>query len=42
VKIAVVGKYFSTGDFVLSDAYISIIESLKYSAYANHVGIELS
>lgn len=42
VKIAVVGKYFSTGDFVLSDAYISIIESLKYSAYANHAGIELS
>ena len=42
VKIAVVGKYFNTGDFVLSDAYISIIESLKYSAYANHVGIELS
>jgi len=42
VNIAVVGKYFNTGDFVLSDAYISIIESLKYSAYANSVGINLS
>ncbi len=41
VKIAVVGKYFDTGDFVLSDAYISIIEALKFSAYKNHVGIEL-
>lgn len=35
VKIAVVGKYFDTGDFVLSDAYISVIEALKISsAYA--------
>jgi len=33
VDIAVIGKYFDTGDFVLSDAYISIIEALKYSAY---------
>lgn len=34
VKIAVVGKYFTTGDFVLSDVYLSVIEALKYSAYA--------
>lgn len=33
IKIAVVGKYFDTGDFVLSDAYLSVIEALKYSAY---------
>jgi len=33
VHIAIVGKYFDTGDFVLSDAYISIIEALKFSAY---------
>jgi len=32
VKIAVVGKYFKTGDFVLSDVYISVIESLKHAA----------
>jgi CTP synthase len=32
VKIAVVGKYFKTGDFVLSDAYISVLEALKHSA----------
>ncbi len=36
VRIGVVGKYFDTGDFVLSDAYISVIEALKYSAYALH------
>ncbi len=33
VDIAVVGKYFDTGDFVLSDAYISVLEALKHSAY---------
>lgn len=33
VKIAVVGKYFSSGDFVLSDVYISILEAIKYSSY---------
>lgn len=33
VRIAVVGKYFDTGDYVLSDAYLSIIEALKYSGY---------
>jgi CTP synthase len=41
VKIAVVGKYFDTGDFVLSDAYISVIEALKYSSYALNVKPEL-
>lgn len=34
VKIAIVGKYFDTGDFVLSDAYISVIEAVKHAAYA--------
>lgn len=33
VSIAVVGKYFDSGDFVLSDVYISILEAIKYSAY---------
>ena len=31
VRIAIVGKYFKTGDFVLSDVYISVIESLKHA-----------
>lgn len=33
INIAVVGKYFDTGDFVLSDSYISVIEAIKYSAF---------
>jgi len=42
VKIAVVGKYFDTGDFVLSDAYLSVIEALKYSSYSLGVKPELT
>jgi CTP synthase len=34
VRIALVGKYFETGAFVLSDAYLSVIEALKFSCYA--------
>lgn len=33
-RIAIIGKYFDTGDFVLSDAYLSVIEAVKYSCYA--------
>ncbi|MBU3924536.1 CTP synthase [Patescibacteria group bacterium] len=33
VKIGIVGKYFSTGDFVLSDSYISVIESIKHASW---------
>jgi CTP synthase len=32
ITIAIVGKYFDTGDFVLSDAYLSVIEAIKFSA----------
>lgn len=32
VSIAIVGKYFDSGDFVLSDAYLSVIEAIKFSA----------
>jgi CTP synthase len=34
LTIGIVGKYFDTGDFVLSDAYLSVIESLKFSGAA--------
>lgn len=33
IKIAMVGKYFDTGSFVLSDAYLSVIEAVKFSAF---------
>lgn len=42
VEIAVVGKYFDSGDFVLSDVYISVLEALKYSAYAQGLSPKIS
>lgn len=33
VKIAVVGKYFGTGDYTLSDSYISVIEAVKHASW---------
>ncbi|MEK7501793.1 MAG: CTP synthase (glutamine hydrolyzing), partial [Patescibacteria group bacterium] len=37
IHIGIVGKYFNTGDFILSDAYLSVIEAIKFSAYAMNV-----
>ncbi len=34
MRIGIVGKYFGTGNFMLSDSYISVIEAIKHSAYA--------
>lgn len=42
VQIAMVGKYFDTGDFVLSDAYISVIEALRSSAGSLRTKAELT
>ncbi len=33
VKIGIVGKYFGSGNFILTDSYISVIESVKHAAY---------
>ncbi|HLC44205.1 MAG TPA: CTP synthase [Patescibacteria group bacterium] len=33
IKIGIVGKYFETGSYVLSDSYISIIESVRIAAW---------
>lgn len=36
VNIAMVGKYFATGGFVLADVYISVIEAVKHATWAAH------
>ncbi len=33
-RIGIVGKYFGTGDFILTDSYISVIEAVKHAAYS--------
>ncbi len=34
IKIGIVGKYFGTGNFILADSYISVIEAVKHAVYA--------
>lgn len=34
VKIGIVGKYFGTGEFILSDSYISVIEAVKHAGFS--------
>ncbi|MDO9399546.1 MAG: CTP synthase [bacterium] len=36
VKIGIIGKYFASGDFCLTDSYISVIEAIKHGAIANN------
>ncbi len=33
VKIGVIGKYQKTGDFVLSDSYVCVVEALKHAGW---------
>ncbi|MBI4032515.1 CTP synthase [Candidatus Berkelbacteria bacterium] len=42
LRLAVVGKYFGTGDFTLADSYISVIEATKHGSWANGMKPELT
>jgi CTP synthase len=42
VKIAIVGKYFSTGAFTLADSYISVIEAVKHAAWSQGLKPEIT
>jgi len=37
VKVGIIGKYFDTGSYKLSDSYISVIEAVKHAAWNNNV-----
>ena len=41
ISIGIVGKYFDTGDFKLSDSYISVIEAIKHACVNNEVNCKL-
>ncbi|GIK83767.1 MAG: CTP synthetase [Patescibacteria group bacterium] len=41
VKIAIIAKYLSTGDYELTDSYVSLIESLKFAALHTDANMEL-
>ena len=42
VLVAITGKYFDTGDFVLADAYHSVINALKFSGIELGVKVKIS
>ncbi len=42
LKVAVVGKYFMSGEYVLSDVYISVIEALKHAGAELDAHVELT
>ena len=42
VKIAIVGKYFQTGDFTLADSYISVIEAIKHASWVQGAKPEIT
>ncbi|MCR4279053.1 MAG: CTP synthase [bacterium] len=41
VRIGIVGKYFSTGDFVLTDSYLSVLEAIKHASWHLHARPEI-
>ena len=42
VNIGMIGKYFETGDYILSDSYLSVIEAIKYSAFTQNKKAKIS
>ncbi|OGZ71129.1 MAG: CTP synthase [Candidatus Staskawiczbacteria bacterium RIFCSPLOWO2_01_FULL_33_13] len=36
IEIGIVGKYFESGKFTLTDSYISVIEAVKHATFAQH------
>ena len=41
LNVAVVGKYFETGDYKLADVYISVVEAIKHASWSNNVKTNL-
>ncbi len=37
VRIGIIGKYFETGSYVLSDSYLSVIEAIRFSCVQQRV-----
>lgn len=41
VTIGIVGKYFVSGSFTLTDSYISVLEAIKHAGAANHCKVNI-
>ncbi len=42
LRVGIVGKYFSSGAFTLSDSYLSVIEAVKHAAWSLRRPVEIS
>jgi CTP synthase len=42
LNIAVVGKYFETGAYQISDVYISVVEAIKHASWANKAKVNMT
>jgi CTP synthase len=40
VRIAIAGKYISTGDFQLPDSYLSLTQALKHASWHTGIGVD--
>jgi len=41
VNIGIVGKYFVSGSFTLTDSYISVLEAIKHAGATNHCKVNI-
>ncbi len=41
LRVAMIGKYFDTGDFTLTDSYLSVMEALKFAAAKGKFSIDI-
>jgi len=41
VNIGIVGKYFVSGSFTLTDSYISVLEAIKHAGATNHCKVKI-
>ena len=41
VRIGIIGKYFETGEYILSDSYLSVIEAIRFSCVEQKVRPEI-
>jgi CTP synthase len=42
VKIGIVGKYQRSGDYILQDAYVSVVEALRHASAKTGIGININ
>ncbi len=41
LKIAIIAKYIATGDYELTDSYVSLIEALRHASWQQEIGVNL-